>query len=241
MSSAVIQDFVNFVTVHIPSADMYSCQQLFHVWLRKFVAEIFNDAANRCVSSESGLERVVQPLNEIDQNVLYHICGYMAMKLKTASRRYKKLKNMTELIQCLTTKEPKSTGHFVESYRKWVERQSRGGLLYPIPSYYLLVREFDNIFGTTVKLRNIQANYVDKTYLQTSMHEAFMVKYYWNQIIEMSHQHELSSLPVLDYLISLFITIKGFAIARKERERLTVERSKKAKHSKSLRGKLKKN
>lgn len=240
MSGAVVQDFVHFVTAHIPSADICSCQQLFQVWMRKFVVEIFNDASKRFMSSDNGSERASKSLTEVDQNVLYHICGYMAMKLKTASKRYKKLGNMSELIQCLTTKEPKNTGHFVESYRKWVEQQSRGGLLYPIPTYYLLVREFDNIYQTTVKICYMQANSVDKIHLQTSMHEAFMVKYYWNQIIEMAHQHELSSLPVLDYLISLFITIKGFATARKERERLTVERGKKANPSKSLRGKLKK-
>jgi len=207
--------------------------------LRKFVVEILNDFSKRFLSGDSGSERASKSLTEVDQTVLYYICGYMAMNLKTASKKYKKLGNMNELIQCMTTKEPKNTGHFVESYRKWVEQQSRGGLLYTIPVYYLLVREFDNIYQTTVKIGYMHAYSVDKIHLQTSMHEAFMVKYYWNQIIELAHQNELSSLPVLDYLISLFITIKGFATARKERDRLTVERGKKANRSKSLRGKLK--
>ena len=71
------------------------------------------------------------------------------------------------------------------------------------------------------------------------MLDAFMVKYYWNKIIALAHEQEADSLPVLDYLICLFITIKGFAIARKERDRLT-KCNKNSKMSKSLRGKLKK-
>ena len=119
-------------------------------------------------------------------------------------------------------------------------RASRGGLLYPIPAFHLLVRELNTIFETEVTVRGMQASFINKVCLQTTMHEAFMVNYYWNLIIEMVHQNEISCLPVLDYVISLFITVKGFATARKERNRMAANNSKKAKHSKSLRGTLKK-
>ena len=54
---------------------------------------------------------------------------------------------------------------------------------------------------------------------------------------------EHSALPALDYLIRLFLTIKGFAVGRKERDSCLMEdgkmKSRKNKSSKSLRGKLK--
>ena len=184
----VIQDFISFVMRHIPSAALCSCKQLFQVWLRKVVIEIWSDVAGRYSNIESGPKHIVHPLNDVDQNVLFYICGYMVMKLKTACKMYKKLRHMDAMIQSLATK----------------------------------------------------AGSNNKVCLQTTMHEAFMVNYYWNIIIEMIHQNELACLPVLGYIISLFITIKGFATARKERDCMAANHSKKTKHSKSLRGTLKK-
>ena len=54
--------------------------------------------------------------------------------------------------------------------------------------------------------------------------------------------HETTSYPVLGFIVTLFIAIKGFAAARNEQERLTAVSSRKQmdKKSKSFRGKLKK-
>ena len=242
MSNDVVQDFVNFATFYLTSADIASCKQLFQVWFRKLTIELINCISSRLSSMERDA-RCVEPLTEIDQNILYHVCGYMAMKVKTACRRYKKMQNLQGLTECLTSKEPKEQGHFVEKYKQWVEKQNRGGLLYPVPNYYLLVREFDSIFRSHVNANGVKASSVCKSLLLMTMHDSFMVNYYWNKTVEMSHLVECNTLPVLDYLMSLFITIKGFALARKERDRLTVQRQhdKKVNQSKSLRGKLKKN
>lgn len=84
---------------------------------------------------------------------------------------------------------------------------------------------------------------VNKCALQETMFESFMIQYHWNKIIELSHTDEYKSLPVLEYVIKLFITVKGFAVTHKERDRLKQKKTSKMdtsrKVSKSVRGKLK--
>lgn len=197
-SANIIDEFVNYVNQYIPDAVVIISKQLFQVWLRKFVVEIMNVVA-RYVNITEEHEHVI--LSEVDQNVLYHITGYMAMKVRTASRRYKKLKNMDSLIESLTTKEPQHTGNFVEQYHKWVEKQSRGGLLYPVPSFYLLIREFDRIYQyhTYVSASNLRAHAIDKTVIEAAMHDAFMVKYIG--IILLRHLMNMNQMHCL-YLIT---------------------------------------
>jgi ATP/ADP translocase len=79
----------------------------------------------------------------------------------------------------------------------------------------------------------------NKLFLLSEMFDSFMVKFYWNKILGRTHISEQRSLPVLDYLINLFITIKGFSIARKEKNRLTKKVANKFKKSKSMMGSLK--
>jgi len=92
-----------------------------------------------------------------------------------------------------------------------------------------------------VKVTDLNSIFLMKPLLQTAMHESSMVKYYWNLITESAHEDEVKAEPVLDYLVALFLTIKGFALARKERDRLTLKtaRRKDVKPSKSLRGRMK--
>ena len=143
------------------------------------------------------------------------------MKLKEVSRKFTKLRNRDAVIDCLTTKEFKESGYFVDQYKSWVVKQSRGSLLFPIPSFYLLIREFDTIFRKCQLSGGSVVMSINKEQLHAAMLDAFMVKYYCHKIIAFAHEQETDSLPALNYLICLFITIKGFAIARKVRNRLT--------------------
>jgi hypothetical protein len=125
--------------------------------------------------------------------------------------------------------------------KKWTEKQSRGGLLFPTSDFYLLVREFDCVYRKVVETSPLHWSITssNKLILLSEMFDSFMVKFYWNKILSRTHMTEQRSLPVLDYLINLFITIKGFSVARKEKNRLTKKVANKFKKSKSMRGNLK--
>ena len=132
--------FMEYISTQVPHVESDSCQFIFQIWLRQFVAEMMISIAHICKPIDDGQ---VSPkgLSDTDQNVLYHICGYMIMKLKAVSFRLKKLKSAELIVNCVYSKVPKHSGHFLEAYTAWVSKQSRGGLLYPIPDFYLLVRE----------------------------------------------------------------------------------------------------
>ena len=166
--------------------------------------------------------------------MLYYICGYTVRKLKVASATLKKLRNMCDLIEVLITKEPCNEGSFVKNYQMWAEKQNRGGLLFVVPNFYLLVREFDSVYRQSTSYEKC-----GKALTVSKIVDSFMVQFYWNKIVDTCHVDEISSLPALDYLVNLFITIKGFAVARKERDRLTKKVVQTEASSKSLTGKLK--
>ena len=101
----------------------------------------------------------------------------------------------------------------------------------------MLVREFDTIYR-----KHSQATAVtgcNKSEMLSLIFDGLMVKYYWTKLFEKSDIDELKSLAVLDYLINLFITVKGFAVARKEKDKLQKKVRSVVSASKSLRGKLK--
>lgn len=231
--------FILFCNVHIHSTDetCYISKVMFQIWLRQITGEMLQAAYEQYKGADC-VPELPERLSSTDQNVLYYMCGYMARKLKVACIKYKKLKKMENLINSLTTKEPVQRDNFVEQYRKWTEKQSRGGLLFAIPSFYLLIRELDTILRKT-RMMNLIAAGSNKLRLQCAMFDGFMVKYHWNKLVENAHTNETDSLVVLDYLINLFITITGFAMARKERDRLNKKVEKGVPKSKSLRGKLK--
>lgn len=66
-SSAIVDEFVDFVRLYIPSCDTALCKQLFQVWLRKLVIVIMSCVASRC--REAVAQGSVAPLSDIDQNV----------------------------------------------------------------------------------------------------------------------------------------------------------------------------
>lgn len=120
-------------------------EMLCQVWIRKLITHILHEHSQLMLTAER-TSISCDKLTNIDQNVLYYICGYMARTLKAASRRFSKIRDMEELTSCLATKEFKSSAHFTDKYKLWVEKQSRGALLFPIPIFYMLVREFYTIF-----------------------------------------------------------------------------------------------
>lgn len=242
-SSKAVNNFISYVSAFVSNVDVDVCTLLFHVWLRKLISELI--VALRSEQNPTKFDSDVEkPLTDIDQNVLYYISGYMVKKLKVASFKSINLQKLETLSNCLATKNPVELNHFVCQYMSWVTQQSRGGLLYPTPDFYLLVREFDAIFRHIVCSQAVGSNgIINQGQLKLLMSKSPIVKLHWEKILKISNTEEADSQPAFEYLMTLFITLKGFAVAKKERERLQdklVKRNKSSvRASKSLRGNLK--
>ena len=185
---------------------------MYQVWLRR-ISEGMLFAIKELYSKEVSQSELSLPdgIDSTDQNVLYYICGYMVQKLVMASAKHKKLENVDVLAGLFSSKTPIRDNHFVKQYQVWTEKLNRGGLRFAIPDFFMLVREFDTIYR-----KHCQATAVtgcNKSEMLSLIFDGLMVKYYWTKLFEKSDIDELKSLAVLDYLINLFITVKGFAVS----------------------------
>jgi len=238
LAKPALTEFTTFVLSHEPSADEQIIKMLHQVWLRHMINELLLVIVdlNHFVSPVATLP---QPLTYNDQCILYYVSGYLARKLCAACLRHRNLKSLFTFAQTLSSKGAES-GHFVDSFNRWVSKQSRGGLLFPKPNFYLFVRELDSMYrqgqqtaGTTLESRIA---------IQSRMLESFMANYYWMKLVKQAEANAADTNPALHYIVSLFITVKGFAVAKKERQKLSLGPGKTVTEpkSKSLRGGLKK-
>ena len=86
----------------------------------------------------------------LSRNVLFYICGYMARKLKSPAGRGQ-LKHSDQVISCLTTEQQQDCQRVNCRYARWIEKQNRGGLVFPKQEFFLLVQQLDAIYRKSVK------------------------------------------------------------------------------------------
>ena len=82
---------------------------------------------------------------------------------------------------------------------------------------------------------------VDIGEVKAAMKESFMVKHYWPNILALTRVQQVVSQPVFEYIVSLFITVKGFAMARKEHDKLSAAAAKKKQNTVAKSSSLRKN
>ena len=123
------------------------------------------------------------PVMMADQNVPYNITGFTAMKLNLSSQLSSKRAESDSLIKQMTTLEPQQAGHFVDKYDTWICKQSRSGLRYPIPDFYLPVRKLDITCRQVVVSKGLSAFSLNKTIIVKTMLQILMVQHYWKKIV----------------------------------------------------------
>lgn len=240
LSNEISSKFIRFVNSHKHSVSEHVCKMLFNVWLRRLITQLASKIREECCSLPAYSSMLPEPLSVSDQNVLYYVAGYLAYKIKMASKYKSNLKSADSLIAILATKYPSQQSHFVDSYNSWMKKQNRGGLLYPVPDFYLMTREMDNIYRLSVRNFGVSATCVNKHTILQQILESHMINYYWKRLLASAQVNELASRSVLLYIVSLFVTVKSFAIVKKERSRLIGKHELGTSKSKSLRGNLKK-
>jgi len=81
-SATVENSFVDYVRLSLPTADDVTSRRLFQVWLRKFVQQMISVLCNMCTQFVS--TQVDDKLSDIDQNILYHVSGYIIIKTQNS-------------------------------------------------------------------------------------------------------------------------------------------------------------
>ena len=182
----------------------------------------------------TSLNAVVQPeeareMSQAEQNVLCYISGYLARKVAALPQVPAAVKDA-----CVSGKD--NLG-FVEKFTEWTKTVNRGGLRIPSQAFFLLVRSMDRVHSGLINLSQMTSDSLKLVILADAVMEDTSVKYHWQAVLSNSNVEDPSVFRILEYLTKMFLTVKGFAVARHLRSRLRTE-GYSAKKSLSLRHEL---
>ena len=153
-------------------------------------------------------------ISENDQSILYYIGGYIVRSLRKkytqfSVKKLSLLNNFTQKTDCL---------NFVAKYEKWYSTQNRGGLQKPSDSLFLLVRELEAVVRRTATFPLCASSFLINP-LKEQLMESFLVKHYCAVLMPDQPCDIVSA--VTEDIIHLFLTIRGFAVTRKERNKIS--------------------
>lgn len=209
-------------------------------FVQMLLLELVNQLLYQQVKHEKKNSEVQQStITENDQNVLFYITGYV---IRSCTKRYNRLKNTNcdkemklKLMQKVQL-TPSSESTFVSKYKKWTNKKNRGGLILPSDNFFLMIREFEMICRNNTDT-SICASTLYRTRLQELCLESFMVKYYCQQVF--TDYTTDNYINVLEDIIKLFLTIRGYSVARIQRNIMMKDIKDSKKSSSSLRQALK--
>lgn len=200
-------------------------------FLQEFLLELPSEILGRLLQENRTTSNThADQISTMDQQILYYISGFIVANLKKKCRRMTSAhrEGRLQLLEKLSCKAENSS--FVTKFDAWLRKNSRGGLLRPTDSFYLLVRELEIVIR---KIPDYSHSHISCK-VKESMMESFMVNHYLKQLFGENSERDLS--PLLEDIICVFLTVRGFATARVLRNKLSGRTSK---QSDSLRQALK--
>ena len=92
------------------------------------------------------VEKTETSLTEADQNVLYHVSGYIISAMYKRSRHIGKSNSqkqevINETLQNFRNTETNSQKTFIQRFSKWCEKVDGGGLKTSSANFFLFIRE----------------------------------------------------------------------------------------------------
>lgn len=179
-----------------------------------------------------------ESISDSDQNILYYVCEFIARSLR---KRYIRSKSVSqkkkECLEKFVLKSPNST--FISRYSNWVSKNKRGGLLHPCDEFFLLVREFEICIRKHLNFKNLSALTLKCDNLKELVLESFMVKHYCDKLFgNIEDDTDNIQSAILEDILCLFLTVRGYAITRVKRNELAKD-SRPKKKSSGLRQSLK--
>lgn len=202
-------------------------------FLQEYLLELPTEILGRLLQENRTTSNThADQISNMDQQILYYISGFIVANLKKKCMRMTPVyrEERLQLLEKLFCKTGNSS--FVAKFDAWLKKNSRGGLLRPTDNFYLLVRELEIIIRRIPNHSHMQSLY--SCQVKESMMESFMVNHYVKELFGEYSEGDLS--PLLEDIIGVFLTVRGFATARVLRNKLGGRTSK---QSDSLRQALK--
>ena len=206
--------------------------------VKQFLGVLHNQLLTDLIASRASMfkrtvEKTETSLTEADQNVLFYVSGYIISAMYKKSRHVGKNNSLkqeliNETLQNFLKTETNSQKTFIQRFSKWSEKVDRGGLKTPSDNFFLFIRECEMCCRDSVDEVHLNSGTYNIVTLKEKIMDRYMVKFYIEKLV----QGKLSS-HVIENCVSLFLTVRGHAAAKK-RARLISKQEKK-----SFRGALK--
>ena len=204
------------------------------IFYQKFLDLLLQCVLNEILLYHSSREHVDSyKVSDSEQQILFYIAGFILKKLEGFS--CKVLSNFKEVISSFSDRNIENLG-FVKEAREWTEKLDRGGLKYPCKYLYLLIREIDFCINSNVNIDHLSSQSLCIDNLLPIILESYMVKHYFKLLTEKFSDRDC--MIILKYILKIFITIKGFALAKRAKNKMLGKDNAK-RNSCSLRGGLK--
>ena len=201
--------------------DIISVDMGQHLPFRQFVGILLHKILGETVLERSKMlektaEKRSSELSDNDQSILFYISGYVISALhKQASKKKvqnKKLQALQEAMQVSLKRESDSEKTFIAKYSSWTEKINRGGLKIPSDIFYLFIRECEMCCREMIDEKNLHKDIFNIELLKEKIMDKFMIKYYTEKFTT----GEFSTY-IKERCITLFLTVRGHASARKRK------------------------
>ena len=200
------------------------------VFVQILLEETLDAFLNTFITSKVSEVREV-PVSDNDQAVLFYIAGFI---VHSTLKRYGE--SMSGLQQRLTARATDTEPTFLSKHRFWIEKCDRGGLKQPSDSFFLLIRQCENVLRDYIDIDKLDKNTLMQEATQERLLDDFMVKHHWDQCAQGVCVE--SSMKLLDHITRLFLRVRGAAIQRYKQRQLQKRVKKSGKRKSSLRGGL---
>ena len=206
-----------------------SDQLLVRPFIGVFLHQLMGDLIEQRASMYSRtVEKTDSAISDYDQTVLFYVSGYIISALYKQARQAGKLNSekqelLAESLGHFLKNESDSEKTFVAKYTAWTEKVDRGGLKVPCDDFFLFIRECEMCCREVISSQHLNSGSFNTITLKEQIMDRYMVKYYIDKLAK----GKLASY-VIEKCISLFLTVRGHAAAKKKRQELLADIEKKA-------------
>lgn len=181
---------------------------------RQFIAVLHRQLLTDLIENRASMYKIpykkgiTTPLNDTEQSVILHISGYVLYQLKKKTHA-----RDTEAITSLIKNCNDSEKTFIDKYSCWTTTISRGGLVVPSDDFFLFMRECEICLR-----RNVNECEISKDSFISAKEiimEDHMVKFYSEKLL-----NDKISQHVIEQCITIFLNVRGPAVAKLKRRQL---------------------
>ena len=189
--------------------------------LRELVESLL---AHMIIINEKEFENKPTKHTSTEQEILYYITGFIIKKVKGNIDKLRCLRGLENILGCLTVESSDNLG-YLEDVKSWTKALDRGGLQYPSIELYLLVRELDSIVCNKL-FDKLAPNSLLKSKTKDVVFDSYIINYYWGKILLKAGCSDKEGKLFLEYIVDIFLNIKGYATARNVRMAQEVKKHK---------------